>query len=282
MKIADVDVVVTCPDGCNYVLLKITTDEGIHGWGEGSLIGSNKAVVELLEQFRPMLLGRDADQIEDTWHFLYQSTYWRDGPVQKAAIAAVDIALWDIKAKRAGMPLYQLLGGRARRGVRVYGHAAGRDLAELEDSVRSFLARGYQVIRAQLGPYGGPGVLGYQPSGRRGVPGYQVFEPTPMVVVAAPRLFEHLRSVFGDTVEFLLDLHEQLSPIEAARVARALEPYAASRMGTPTRRSAPGTAWTSTSGRRPATRFAAPICRRSGARTARSTATSAGRGRRPA
>ena len=99
----------------------------------------------------PLLIGRDAGRIEDTWQYLYRGAYWRRGPVTMAAIAAVDMALWDIKAKTAGMPLYQLLGGASRTGALAYGHASGRDLPELLDSVRAHLELGYRAIRVQIG-----------------------------------------------------------------------------------------------------------------------------------
>ena len=126
-KITDARVVVTCP-GRNFVTLKITTADGIYGIGDGTLNGRELAVVAYLqEHVIPCLIGRDADRIEDTWQYLYRGAYWRRGPVTMSAIAAVDVALWDIKAKRAGMPLYQLLGGRCREGVTVYAHANGHD-----------------------------------------------------------------------------------------------------------------------------------------------------------
>ena len=123
MKIIDARVIVTCP-GRNFVTLKITTDSGLYGIGDATLNGRELAVAAYLsEHVNPCLIGRDAQRIEDTWQYLYRGAYWRRGPVTMAAIAAVDTALWDLKAKAAGMPLYQLLGGRSRSGVMVYGHA---------------------------------------------------------------------------------------------------------------------------------------------------------------
>ena len=127
MKIVDAEVIVTSPDR-NFVTLRITTDEGLHGLGDGTLNGRELAVASYLaDHVVPLLIGRDPHRIEDTWQFLYRSAYWRRGPVTMAAIAAVDVALWDIKAKAAGMPLYQLLGGASRTGIMAYGHASGRD-----------------------------------------------------------------------------------------------------------------------------------------------------------
>src|ERR1700743_3153648 len=144
-------VIVTCP-GRNFVTLKIETDDGVTGLGDATLNGRELSVASYLtDHVIPCLIGRDAHQIEDIWQYLYRGAYWRRGPVTMAAIAAVDTALWDIKAKAAGMPLYQLLGGACRTGALAYGHASGRDVPELLDSVRAHLAQGYRAIRIQTG-----------------------------------------------------------------------------------------------------------------------------------
>ncbi|RZJ05193.1 MAG: bifunctional D-altronate/D-mannonate dehydratase, partial [Brevundimonas sp.] len=149
--IVDARVVVTCP-GRNFVTLKITTEDGVTGLGDATLNGRELAVVAYLnEHVVPLLIGKDAHRIEDMWQFLYRGAYWRGGPVGMTAIAAVDVALWDIKAKMAGMPLYQLLGGACRDGVTVYGHANG---ATIEDTVREAIRYrdlGYKAIRLQAG-----------------------------------------------------------------------------------------------------------------------------------
>src|SRR4029450_5385381 len=139
-------VIVTCP-GRNFVTLKIETRSGVFGLGDATLNGRELAVAAYLqEHVVPNLIGRDAGRIEDTWQFLYRGAYWRRGPVTMTAIAAVDVALWDIVAKLAGMPLYQLLGGRSRDGVLVYGHANGGDIAETVDAVGQYIDLGYQAI----------------------------------------------------------------------------------------------------------------------------------------
>jgi mannonate dehydratase len=154
------EVVVTSPDR-NFVTLRLTTDEGITGLGDGTLNGRELAVVSYLrDHVVPLLIGRDASRIEDVWQFLYRSAYWRRGPVPMAAIAAVDVALWDIKAKAAGMPLYQLLGGASRSGLLAYGHASGKSLPELFDSVRSYQEQGYRAIRIQTGVPGLASIYG--------------------------------------------------------------------------------------------------------------------------
>jgi len=236
LKITDVRVIVTSP-GRNYVLVKILTSEpGLYGVGDATLNGRELAVATALEKhIAPLLIGRDPDQIEDTWQYLYRGSYWRGGPVQVTAVAGVDLALWDIKGKRAGMPLYQLLGGRTRVGALAYTHASGRDFVEVEDAVRRGMERGFKCVRAQVAI---PGLEGtYGTSARRKseetagrvdqqgeLPETEIFEPSPYLRIV-PKLFEHLRAKLGDEVELLHDTHEKLAPIQAARLARELEPY---------------------------------------------------------
>src|SRR5436190_17547561 len=139
MRIVDGKVIVCCP-GRNFVTLKLVTEDGVYGLGDATLNGRELAVASYLtDHLLPLLIGRDASRIEDTWQYLYKGAYWRRGPVTMSAIAAVDTALWDIKAKTAGMPLYELLGGRSRDGVMVYGHANGRDIAETVDEVARYI-----------------------------------------------------------------------------------------------------------------------------------------------
>src|SRR5919109_4452571 len=166
MKVIAARTIVTCP-GRNFVTLKIETDQAVHGIGDATLNGRELAVVAYLQDHVvPCLIGRDPRRIEDTWQYLYRGAYWRRGPVTMRAIAAVDVALWDIKAKAAGMPLYQLLGGASRTGIMAYGHASRRDLPELFDSIRHHLVLGYRSIRVQTSVPGINAVYGVaaQPS----------------------------------------------------------------------------------------------------------------------
>ena len=226
MKITDVRVIVTCP-GRNYVLLKIETDEpGLYGVGDATLNGRELAVAAALrDHIAPLLIGRDPDRIEDTWQYLFRGTYWRGGPVLMTALAGVDLALWDIKGKRAGLPLYSLLGGKTREGARAYTHVGGSDAAEVEDGVRDAVARGFRVVRVQVAVPGNRGTYGARGDfPREGLPSEEVWEPSPYLRVV-PRLFAHLRGTVGEDVELIHDVHERLTPIQAARLARELEPY---------------------------------------------------------
>jgi mannonate dehydratase len=230
MRIEDAKVIVTSP-GRNFVTLKITTAEGVHGIGDATLNGREKAVVAYLEEHViPLLIGRDARRIEDTWQLLYRGAYWRRGPVTMRAIAAVDVALWDIKAKAAGMPLYDLLGGKSREGVMVYGHANGADIAQTCDEVERYVGLGYKAVRAQSGvpgldkPYGvSADHMFYEPADAT-LPTETVWS-TPKYLDHTPKLFEKLRERVGFGVELLHDAHHRLTPIEAARLGKALEPY---------------------------------------------------------
>ncbi|MFJ5546028.1 D-mannonate dehydratase ManD [Micromonospora chalcea] len=237
MKIVAADVIVSSPDR-NFVTLKITTDEGLTGLGDGTLNGRELAVASYLaDHVVPLLIGRDPHQIEDTWQFLYRSAYWRRGPVTMAAIAAVDVALWDIKAKAAGMPLYQLLGGASRTGILAYGHASGRDLPELFDSIRHHLEQGFRAIRVQTSVPGINAVYGvaaqtsvdgkrydYEPAQRTPLPAEEDWD-TRSYLRHLPGVFEAVRNEFGPELPLLHDGHHRMTPIQAAKLAKALEPY---------------------------------------------------------
>lgn len=230
MRITRARVIVTCP-GRNFVTLKIEVEGGLTGLGDATLNGREMAVVAYLESHVvPALIGRDARRIEDIWQFLYRGAYWRRGPVTMRAIAAVDVALWDIKAKAAGMPLYDLLGGASREGVLVYGHANGADIDETADAVARFAEMGYRAVRAQSGvpgvhlAYGvGRGTLSYEPADAE-LPTETRWD-TPAYLRFVPRLFERLRDRFGPELSLLHDVHHRLTPMEAARLGRSLEPF---------------------------------------------------------
>lgn len=240
MKIQSAEVIVTSPDR-NFVTLRLTTEDGIVGLGDGTLNGRELAVVAYLkEHVVPLLIGSDARNIEDTWQFLYRGAYWRRGPVTMAAIAAVDVALWDIKAKAAGMPLYQLLGGASRTGLMAYGHASGKSNEELFDSVRQHLEEGYKSIRIQTGVPGLKSIYGiasndtfsansgvrydHEPAQRGAFPAEEDWD-TRSYLRHIPTVFEAVRNEFGPEIPLLHDGHHRMTPIEAAKLGKSLEPY---------------------------------------------------------
>jgi mannonate dehydratase len=230
MKIASARVIVTSP-GRNFVTLKIETDEGLTGIGDATLNGRELAVASYLtDHVIPCLIGRDPARIEDIWQYLYRGAYWRRGPVGMSAIAAVDTALWDIKGKVCGQPLYQLLGGKSRERVLVYGHANGADLDGTVEAAGRYIEMGYQAIRAQSGipgidkAYGvGRGDTYYEPADAR-LPTETVWD-TAKYLDFAPRLFDKLRETYGFGPQLLHDVHHRLTPNEAAQLGKALEPH---------------------------------------------------------
>ena len=230
MKITDAKVFV-CNPGRNFVTLKIYTEEGVYGLGDATLNGRELAVVSYLEDHVcPCIIGRDARNIEDIWQYLYKGAYWRKGPVTMSAIAAVDMALWDIKGKALNTPVYNLLGGPSREHVMVYGHANGTDLEDTLNEVSKYVDMGYKAIRAQSGVPGLNSTYGvskdkmyYEPA-EKGLPPDNVWS-TEKYLNFVPNLFKELRNNFGHDVHLLHDSHHRLTPIEAARLGKSLEPY---------------------------------------------------------
>ena len=235
ITITDVKVICTAPDGIRLVVVKVeTSDHGLYGVGCASFTQRPLVVVTAIEQYlKPYLLGRDPDDIEDIWQSAIVSSYWRSGPVLNNAMSGVDMALWDIKGKRAGMPVHQLLGGKSRRSAAVYMHADGRDFQEVEDQVRQYMESGFRHIRCQVevpgfATYG----CGSAQIARQGIhPGplnlelnQSPWEPRPYCRLV-PRMFEYIRSRVGEEVELLHDVHERVPPIMAIQFARDLEPY---------------------------------------------------------
>lgn len=229
-KIIDAKVIITCP-GRNFVTLKIITDEGIYGLGDATLNGRELAVASYLtDHVIPCLIGRDAHRIEDIWQYLYKGAYWRRGPVTMTAIAAVDMALWDIKGKIAGLPVYQLLGGASREGVMVYGHANGTTVEDTVKVALEYQAQGYKAIRLQCGVPGMASTYGvskdkyfYEPADAD-LPTENVWNTSKYMRVV-PELFKAAREAMGWDVHLLHDIHHRLTPIEAGRLGRDLEPY---------------------------------------------------------
>ncbi len=230
MKIVEARVIVCSPDR-NFVTLKLTTESGLTGIGDATLNGRELAVASYLENHVcPLLVGRDASMIEDTWQYLYKGSYWRGGPVGMTAIGAVDVALWDIKGKAAGMPVYELLGGKVRDGVLVYGHANGEDLEDALDWVGRYLDDGYKAVRVQCGVPGLASTYGvsadkrfYEPADAD-LPTENVWS-TERYLTFVPQLIAATRERYGYDFHLLHDVHHRLTPIEAARLGKSLEPF---------------------------------------------------------
>ncbi|MEZ6050044.1 MAG: enolase C-terminal domain-like protein [Planctomycetaceae bacterium] len=228
VKIRKVRAITTAPDGIRLVVVKVETDEpGLYGLGCATFNQRPLAVVEAVDKYLdPFARGRSADDIQDMWQNAYTSSYWRNGPVLNNALSGLDMALWDIKGKRANMPVYQLLGGKCRFAVDLYTHAGGRDAKEIEDDVRKYVEQGFRHVRIQLGGYGSSH-LSNNPDFRDagfGLPEDQYMDSVPYLR-SMPKVFEHVRSVFGDNVELLHDIHERIAPIDAIRLVKALEEY---------------------------------------------------------
>ncbi|WPF82624.1 D-galactonate dehydratase family protein [Sanguibacter sp. 4.1] len=214
--------------GRNFVTLRITTSDGVTGIGDATLNGRELSVASYLQDHLvPLLIGRDPARIDDMWQYLYRGAYWRRGPVTMTAISAVDTALWDIKGKVAGLPVYQLLGGRSRDGVMVYSHASGRDTAELLDDVTRFQELGYKAIRAQAAVPGVGGSYGvrkgaiYEPAATS-LPDEQPWS-TEAYLRFAPTYLEAVREHAGPELHLLHDVHHRLTPIEAAAFGKSVE-----------------------------------------------------------
>jgi mannonate dehydratase len=241
MTIERIDVDVTSP-GRNFVTAVVTTSDGVVGLGDGTLNGRELSVVSYLrDHVAPTLIGRDESQIESIWQYLYRSPYWRRGPVTMAAVAAIDMALWDIAAKKAGVPLYKLLGGASRTGLLSYAHASGTTVEKLNEAIHGYVEQGFRAVRIQSGVPGLDQIYGvhdsvpggkyeYEPAGRTEAgaamrPAEETWD-TAAYLRHLPSVFAAVREEFGGDLRILHDGHHRMSPIEAARLAKDIEPYA--------------------------------------------------------
>ena len=226
-RIRDVSVIATEPGGFRLVVVKITTDQdGLYGYGCATFTQRADLVVPAVEKYlKPFLTGKPTDRIDDIWQAMYNSSYWRNGPVLNNAISGVDMALWDIKGRQAGMPVYDLIGGKCREAVDVYRHAAGAEISDTIAQVRQFMANGFRNIRVQVGV---PGMAGYGSARTEArIPALvqgAVFEPE-AYIRRALKLFEACRKELGDEVNLLHDVHERVTPIQAVRFAKEVEPF---------------------------------------------------------
>ncbi len=235
LKITDISTILTAPNRIRLVIVKVSTSEpGLYGIGCATFTQRAYAVQTAVEKYlKPFLIGRNVDQIEDIWQSSYVSSYWRNGPVLFNAMSGVDMALWDIKGKRANMPVYQLLGGKCRFAAALYVHVRGRDAKEVEANARQAMAKGYRHIRVQVA-IPGMATYGVRSDTARTEPSIPadngpedpklVWEPGPYLRTL-PKLFEHLRSTLGDEVELLHDVHERISPSQAVNLCKELEKY---------------------------------------------------------
>ena len=229
VKIKSVKAIATAPDGINLIVVKVeTTEPGLYGLGCATFTQRAEVVVTAIDNYlNDFCVGRDADNIEDMWQNVYVSSYWRNGGVLNNAISGLDQALWDIKGKRAGMPVYQLLGGKSRFAVQCYTHASGRSNEEVIADVQKYMAMGYQHIRIQLGAYGGVGALGNNPAFRDAGFGMETddFMDQRAYLNSVPKMFEAVRKACGDKVELLHDIHERVEPLDAINLIKKLEEY---------------------------------------------------------
>jgi mannonate dehydratase len=229
LRIMDVQTILTAPAGIRLIVVKVVTNEaGLYGLGCATFTQRARAVETAIDRYlKPFLIGKDPLQIEDIYQSSFVSSYWRSGPVLGNALSGVDMALWDILGKRAGMPVYQLLGGKCRVAVDTYRHASGKTFGDVEKAVRQYMSKGYRHVRVQVAV---PGLSAYGTAGAKGdekIPlnrRTEVWEPKPYVR-ALPRLFEHLRKQLGDEVELLHDVHERVPPILALQLCKDLEPF---------------------------------------------------------
>jgi mannonate dehydratase len=230
LKITDIKTILTAPAGIRLVVVKVLTSEpGLYGLGCATFTQRARAVHTAVDHFlRPFLIGKDPLQIEDVWQSCYVSSYWRNGPVLGNALSGVDMALWDILGKRAGLPVYQFFGGKCRQAADAYFHASGGSFEEVAAAVRQAMGRGFRHVRAQvaipgLATYGSGRGAPQDPTARPNIRA-GVWEPR-KYVNTVPKLFEHLRKQVGDEVELLHDTHERIPPVLAFQLARDLEPY---------------------------------------------------------
>ena len=229
VKIKSVKAIATAPEGINLVVVKVeTTEPGLYGLGCATFTQRAVAVVTAINSYlNEFCVGKDVDNIEDMWQSCYVSSYWRNGPVLNNALSGLDEALWDIKGKRAGMPVYQLLGGKSRFAVDCYEHASGNAPEAVAESAQKYIAQGFRHVRIQQGGYGGVGGVTQQPDFKAAGYGYEGdnYMNEHAYLKSVPKMFDTVRKVCGDDVELLHDVHERVQPMNAINMIKALEDY---------------------------------------------------------
>ena len=226
VKIKDIRTICTAPEGINLVTVKVETSQpGLYGLGCATFAYRHLTVQHLIENYlKPLLVGRDAENISELWQLMHQNGYWRNGPIENNAISGIDMALWDIKGKLAGMPLYQLFGGKVREGIPVYRHVDGKDIEEICENIQRFQEMGITHLRCQCGGYGGETygcTLKSAPMGAH--PG--VYLDSRKYMRDTVKLFEQIRNRIGYDMELVHDVHERIAPIEAVKLAKELEAF---------------------------------------------------------
>jgi len=208
MKITSIECYPVWGGGRNFFFVVVDTDEGISGVGESGLTGRELAVQGVIEHFKSFLIGQDASRIEHLWQTMYRGGFFPAGKIACSAISAIDIALWDIKGKALGMPVYELLGGRCRDRVVCYPHCQRATIEELVENAQRHVEEGWKFVRWGLSD----------------AQAHEVLEPA-RAVRQAIREFEALRQALGDEVELCFDIHTRLDPPDAIRLCNAVEPY---------------------------------------------------------
>lgn len=226
VTISDIRVICTAPEGINLVVVRVDTNQpGLYGLGCATFAYRHLTVQHLVEEYlKPLLVGRDAENIEELWQLMHQNAYWRNGPIENNAISGVDMALWDIKGKLANMPVYQLFGGKVREGVPVYRHVDGKDIEEICDNIQRFREMGITHLRCQCGGYGGA-PYGQTPSSAPIGAHDGMYLDSAQYIRDTAKLFEEIRVRAGEEIQLVHDVHERIAPIEAIQLAKALEPY---------------------------------------------------------
>lgn len=230
VKIKSVKAIATAPQGSNLIVVKVeTTEPGLYGLGCATFTQRAVAVVTAINSYlNDFCVGRDVDNIEDMWNAVYVSSYWRNGPVLNNAISGLDEALWDIKGKRAGMPVYQLLGGKSRFAIPCYTHANGNTPEEVAEDVQKIMDRGFRYVRVQQGGYGAVGSSitdkpDFKDAGFGGAEDRYMNENT--YLKSVPKMFEVVRKRCGEDVELLHDIHERVQPMDAINMIKKLDEY---------------------------------------------------------
>jgi mannonate dehydratase len=228
-KIKDIGVIECQPAGVRLTVVKITTDQdGLYGYGCATFTQRADLVKPAVERYlKPFLKGKSTDRIEDIWQSCYDSSYWKNGPVLNNAISGVDQALWDIKGRLAGMPVYQLAGGKCREAAACYGHADGAEYSDVVESAKRYMAQGFHHVRVQVGT---PGMAGYGSARGASSPPIPSLHDKPLFEPAyyarrALKLFDACRTQLGEEVELLHDMHERVSPNQAVQFCKDAEKF---------------------------------------------------------